>query len=69
MGQKKTLTPMNEKKCKNNYVSSTVEVLNARVEAGYQTSVNHDEGNANTTRYGEGSWDSPTPSNGAPQYT
>lgn len=59
---------MNKKDRKNDYVSPIVEVLNARVEAGYQTSVNHDEGNANTTRYGEGSWDSPTPSNGAPQY-
>jgi hypothetical protein len=35
-----------------------VEVLNARVEAGYQTS--NPQGNANTTRYNEGSWDTPS---------
>lgn len=50
---------MNEKKCKNNYVSPTVEVLNARAEAGYQISGNLDESNVNTTRYDSGSWDAP----------
>ncbi len=50
---------MNKKNCKNDYVSPAVEVLNARVETGYQTSGNLNEGNANTTRYGEGSWDTP----------
>lgn len=55
---KNTFTPMNEKNCKKNYASPTVEVLNARVEAGYQTS--NPQGNANTTRYNEGSWDTPS---------
>lgn len=51
---------MNEKNCKNSYVSPSVEVLNARVESGYQASGNHNEGNANTTRYNAGSWDDPS---------
>ena len=44
---------------KSNYKEPVVEVFSARVEAGYQTSNAHNEGNANTTRYGADSWDNP----------
>ncbi len=49
---------MKEKDFKYNYESPVVEVMKARVEAGYQTS--NPQGNANTTRYGADSWDTPS---------
>ncbi len=51
---------MKEKKSKNSYASPLVEVMSARVETGYQTSNVQNEGNANTTRYGADSWDTPS---------
>ena len=51
---------MKENKFKYSYESPTVEVMTVRVEAGYQTSNVQNEGNANTTRYGAGSWDTPS---------
>lgn len=54
------LKNMKESNFKCNYESPVVEVLKARVEAGYQSSNVQSGGNANTTRYGEGSWDTPS---------
>jgi hypothetical protein len=45
---------------KSNYKEPMVEVFSARVEAGFQTSGVQNEGNANTTRYGADSWDTPS---------
>ena len=45
---------------KSNYKEPVVEVFSARVEAGFQTSNAQNEGNANTTRYGADSWDTPS---------
>jgi hypothetical protein len=49
---------MKDQNFKYNYESPVVEVMAVRVESGYQTS--NQQGNANTTRYGEGSWDTPS---------
>ncbi len=49
------------------YNAPVVETLAVKVEAGMQTS---GSGNTpNTTRYESDSWDTPSPNNGAPQYT
>ncbi len=52
---------------KNNYNAPTVETLAVKVEAGMQTSGTGTT--PNTTQYNADSWDTPTPNNGAPQYT
>ena len=68
-GNQKQHYPMKKQECKYNYESPMVEVMAARVESGYQSSATQDEGNANTTQYNADSWDTPTPNNGARQYT
>ena len=50
---------MKENNFKYSYESPVVEVMKARVEAGYQTSNAQNKGNASTTRYGADSWDNP----------
>ena len=69
LGQPNINYLMKGQKSKCNYESPTVEVIAARVEAGYQTSGIQDESNPNTTRYNADSWDTPSPNNGTPQYT
>ena len=52
---------------KNVYNAPVVETLAVKVEVGLQ---NSGTGTVpNTTRYDADSWDTPTPNNGAPQYT
>jgi hypothetical protein len=58
LGQRKKSLKMKENYFKYNYESPVVEVMTVRVEAGFQGS--NSQGNANTTRYGADSWDTPS---------